>query len=264
VLRESKDARGKVTTTFAGTLIVYQPKVFNPAPFHTGVPRTVQGRDAFQADVGEQMLGGWNTVAPVTIAGHDDDWTTSPGALAWQYAPDAWAVLIGNGIERVGGKTPFPGSDQVTVAQRFTAAGQPISAKVPFRPGYLPAGFTLQSITGQSMTAGQGRMVTVVYTMPQDWTAPVSRPRQLAQDGSVTSVVINILWVDVPPPDAVKRTGRCRAGQHTCMVTLPGGKFYVTVADPSKTLPDEELLKVADNLTYATITNPDIWYPVSP
>ena len=80
---------------------------------------------------------------------------------------------------------------------------------------------------------------------------------------TVPSVVISILWVDTPPPDAVKRTSRCNPGQHFCVTTLPGGEFYFVVEDPSKTLPDSVLTKVADALTFAAIKNPGTWYPVS-
>jgi hypothetical protein len=74
-------------------------------------------------------------------------------------------------------------------------------------------------------------------------------------------VVISILWVDNPPPDAPKRTSRCNPGQHWCSTKLPDGEFYVAVEDPAQTLSDEELLKVSDGLVFATIKDPATWHP---
>jgi hypothetical protein len=256
VLRDSKAADGKVTTEYAGTLTVYQPKLFNPQPFQTGTKLTVQGHDAFQTEVKQKAITSWNR-DHYTYKGHGEGRTIA--TLAWQYAPDSWATLSGEGT------SAFTGADEVKVAEQFTVApGGPVKAKVPFRTGYLPDGFTLQSIDGQSLVSEQRGMVTFVYAKPQ----PVKVSERLNADGPspanlATTVVISILWVDTPPPDAVKRKNRCNPGQHFCVTTLPGGEFYFVVEDPSKTLPDTELTKVADALTFATIKDSGTWYPVS-
>ena len=248
VLRDRKDARGKVTTLYVGTLTVYQPTTFDPAKFRVSTPMTVQGRDAFQYET-QQPVGGWSVggrAIGVPSDGPSISFTVTTNALAWQYAHDSWAVLSteANPIGAV-----FPLADAIEVAERFTVAPtDPVPANVPFRTGYLPAGFTLQSVSGQSLTAENRGMVTFVYAQPGT---------------TAVSVTISILWVDTPPPDAVKRTSRCNPGQHWCATTLPGGKFWVAVEDPSQTLSDEELLKVSDDLTFATLEDPGTWYPVS-
>jgi hypothetical protein len=76
-------------------------------------------------------------------------------------------------------------------------------------------------------------------------------------------VVVSILPVDTPPPDAKKRTSRCNKGQHWCMSILPGGRFYVVAEDPSETLPDAELLRVLDGLDLAALTRESTWHPVA-
>ena len=260
VMRDSKAADGKVTTQYVGTLTVYQPKIFDPARFRAGTKLTVQGREAFKIELHQQVLGGWNDDRYVIKERGAGDPTVA--ALAWQYAPDTWATLIGEGSSAT---AAFTTADEVKVAEGFTvAAGDPVRAKVPFRIGYLPDGFTLQSISGQSLTAEQRGMVTFAYAKPQPSNTPVAvNPSDVIHGSTVTSVVISILWVDNPPPDAVKRTSRCNPGQHFCVTKLPGGEFYFVVEDPSKTLPDEELMKVADALTFAVIKDPGTWYPVS-
>jgi hypothetical protein len=243
---------------YAGTLTVYQPGMFDPDEYRTGTPLTVQGREAFQADLSGPVLGAWNNDVYATPSLAPGTPTADRSALAWQYAPDAWAV-INSEIQGAA----FPPADEVKIAERFTVTnGAPTVAKVPFRAGYLPAGFTLQSVSGQSMTAENRGMVTFVYSLPQP-TTKMSAARSLEHDGKVTSVVLSILWVDTPPPDAVKRTSRCNPGQHWCVTTLPGGEFYLATEDPSATLSDAELLRVADGLTFANIKDTSTWYPIA-
>jgi hypothetical protein len=266
VLRDVKDAKGKVTTRYAGTLTVFQPKMFDPVRFRSGIALTVQGRDAYQAAVQRQMLiGSWDASADRVTAPGDPASTTpktvTTQVLAWQYATDAWAVLEG---ELSSDANAFPVTDRLEIAERFAVrTGDPVPAKLPFRTGYLPAGFTLRSVSGQSMTAENRGMVTFVYARPRASTGPLTGTGDRARDRTAPSVVISVLWVDTPPPDAAKRTSRCNAGQHWCMKTLPGGEFYLAVEDPSKTLPDQELLRIADQLTFATIKNTSTWYPAA-
>lgn len=258
VLRDGIAARGKPSSQYVATLTVYQPRMFDPEQFAAGTRLTVRGRDAFQADI-QRPLAGWSVDQQViTIPGTGTaTGTVTAAALAWQYAPDAWAVLA----SEVPVET-FPLADAVRLAERFAIApGDPIVAKVPFRTGYLPAGFTLRSVSGQSLTAENRGMVTFVYAKPQPSSEPPAAARDSDNDSTATSVVISILWIDTPPPDAVERTSRCNPGQHWCATTLPGGEFYVAVEDPSETLSDDELLRISDALTFADIKDAATWYP---
>ncbi|MGN9914258.1 hypothetical protein ACTMTJ_42690 [Phytohabitans sp. LJ34] len=261
ILRDVTDAKGKVTTEYAGTMTVYQPRRFDPAGFRTGTKLTVQGRDAYHIEVARKPLDGWNPERPKGVGKDSAPEIVVGAGLAWQYAPDAWAVLE----PQLAADGPgFPGADQVEIAERFTVlADGPVSAKVPFRPRYLPAGFTLQGISGQSMTAENRGMTTLVYAKPQPPGALLTAPRELEYDRTVTSVLISVLWVDTPPPDAVKQTSRCDAGRHWCMKRLPGNEFYLVVEDPSKTLPERELLKVVDSLTLADLKKAGTWFPAA-
>jgi hypothetical protein len=254
-----RDGAAGAESQYVGTLTVYQPRAFDPGPVRTGTRTTVQGREAYQvaAGGGREVVGvdSWST--EVTQSG-----TATRTTLAWQYAAESWAVLTSE--ESAEGTNQFPFADEVRVAERFTVGtGQPAAARVPFRTGYLPDGFVLRAVSGQSLTAEQRGMVTFIYAKPPDPTAPPAGTGDPAKDGTAVSVEISILWVDAPPPDAVKRKSRCNPGQHWCSTTLPGGEFWFLVTDPSKTLPDEELLKIADNLTFATIKDSATWYPVT-
>jgi hypothetical protein len=265
VMRDVKEADGKVNPHYVATLTVYQPGRFNPEKVRTGTKLTVQGRDAFQAEAQEEVYGGVYSNGPSQPATlyRDGTQTVTTTALAWQYAPDSWAVLK---TEANRGTTLalFPPADMLKVVERFAVSpGAPVVAKLPFRVGYLPDGFSLQEINGQSMTAEHTGMSTFIFSKQPAATGPLTGPRSLEHLNSVTSVVISILWVDTPPPDAVKRTSRCNPGQHWCMTTLPGGEFYAAIEDPSKTMSDEELLKFADGLTFATVKDASTWFPAT-
>ncbi|NUT37599.1 MAG: hypothetical protein HOV79_31530 [Hamadaea sp.] len=258
VVRDVRDAKGKVTTQYAGTLTVYQPRMFSPARFRGGTVVTVQGREAFHSTVQQPSLDGWNTQASGTVTVVPDP--RNGGALAWQYAPESWAVLQD---ATAADQTSFALADQLAVAERFApSATSPSPARVPYRVGHLPQGFVLQAVSGQSMTAQHRGMVSFVYSQPRTTAGPLAARRDPARDTTVPSVVISVLWRDTPPKDAVKRTSRCNAGQHWCATNLPGGQFWFAVEDPSKTLSDQELLKVADSLVFASLKDETTWYAV--
>jgi hypothetical protein len=257
IVRDGTDDQGKPRVEYVGSLTVYQPGVFKPDVFRAGTAVTVQGRDAYQAQRPTQLATAW-TVDRQPI----DPQTVELNALGWQYAPDAWAVIESEPY--LGDQRPFAFADQVKVAERFaTAPGEPAMAKVPFRVGYLPAGFTLLSVSGQSLTSEHRGMVTFVYAAPDPSLDSLTARLALDHIKAVPSVVISILWVDAPPPDAPRRKSRCNAGQHWCSTVLPGGEFYVAVEDPSKTLSDDELLRISDNLAFASIKEPATWYPAA-
>jgi hypothetical protein len=264
VMRDVKEA-GKVNPRYVATLTVYQPGRFNPEKVRTGTRLTVQGRDAYQFQVEKQVHPDvWNgdpQTPPSTPSGAPRS-TTTVTVLAWLYAPDSWAVLESEAI-RVPIET-IPPADMLTVAERFAVSpGEPVRAKLPFRVGYLPAGYTLREIDGQSMTAENSGMATFVFSKQPAPATPLTGPHSVQHDRTVNSVVLSVLWVDTPPPDAVKRTSRCNAGQHWCVTPVPGNEFLVAIEDPSETLPDAELLKVADGLTFATIKDTSTWFPAT-
>jgi hypothetical protein len=265
VMRDVKEAGGKVNPHYVATLTVYQPGRFNPEKARTGTKLTVQGRDAFQSQAEKQVHPDvWNGdpgTPAITISGAPQG-TATVTVLAWQYAPDAWAVLESEAIRVPIGT--IPPADMLTLAEGFAVSpGEPVPARLPFQVGYLPAGYTLREIIGQSMTAENTGMATFVFSKQPAPAASLTGPRSVEHDRSVNSVVLSVLWVDNPPPDAVKRTSRCNVGQHWCMTTLPGNEFWVAIEDPSKTLSDAELLKVADSLTFATIKDTSTWFPAT-
>jgi hypothetical protein len=217
----------------------------------------VQGREAYQARLTVMRSNEFNGDGEF-INGENVPYD----ALAWQYAPDAWAVIEEEAYQRV--PRDLPPAALLALAERFTPrTAEPVTARLPFRAGHLPAGYELLAVDGQSMTAEHRGMVTFVYGRPDGWLDTLTGPVNVDRRRNVPTVVISILWVDTPPLDAKKRTSRCNPGQHWCTTKLPGGEFYVVAEDPSETLSDAELLRVLDGLDFATIKKPDTWHPVA-
>jgi hypothetical protein len=254
IVRDNKDTK---EAEFVGSLTVFQPGVFNPELFQQGTRVTVGGRDAFQAQLAHKLLTEWH------MDRYANTDTINTDALAWQYAPNAWAV-IDSEMFTSEKQQPFDYADQTRLAEQFRpGTGDPLPARLPFQAGYLPDGFQLVSVDGQSMAAEGRGMTTFAYSKPDNALSSVTGRRDFFNTSPGPAAVISILWVDSPPPDAVARTSRCNAGQHWCMRNLPGNEFWVSVSDPSKSLSDEELLRVIDGLTFASIKEPSTWFAVS-
>ncbi|WP_173080342.1 hypothetical protein [Phytohabitans rumicis] len=258
IVRYGKNyAKDKTDIAFVGAMTVYQPGVFRPEKFLSGTKLIVQGREAYRAQltrmVSNQIDGNGNFINGEEVP-YD--------ALAWQYGPDAWAV-IAQEVTRYGPQD-LPATTQIAMAERFTLrTGEPVKARLPFRTGYLPAGYELLSVQGQSMTSPHSGMVTFVYGRADRSLESLTGPVDLQRIRKVPSIVVSLLWVDTPPPDAKKRTSRCNEGQHWCKLDLPGGEFWALAEDPSQTLADAELLKVLDNLDFATIKKANTWHPIA-
>jgi hypothetical protein len=262
VLRDGKDAKGKPAADYVARLVVYRPGAFSAKRLETDTGLTMNGRDAYQGVRERQSIRRWNRDYSVTgPQGGEGTSTVSYDLFAWQYAPDAWAVLT----EEAHAKPDLlPVADLRALAERFALrAGEPVRARLPFRAGYLPAGYELQGVRGQSMTAAGSGMFTAVFGVPDPSAEPLTEEVDVERARNTPTLVIGLLWVDRPPPDAKKRTSRCNEGRFWCMRTLPGNEFFVTVEDPTKKLSDAELLKVADALEFANIKKDNAWVPIA-
>lgn len=172
--------------------------------------------------------------------------------LAWQYADDAWAVIQN---ETGADGRVLPAAAEVSIANGLRT-GPPIPARIPFTPGYLPAGWELASVSGQSFAAEDTGSVSVLSAKPD--------PASGAPSGADTPAIeIVIGQHDTPPPDAPKlKAKRCDAARHWCTWPIPGNKYYVTVSDPAAKMSTTELLKIGNGLVLGNIDKPATWHPV--
>src|SRR5262249_41538055 len=147
--------------------------------------------------------------------------------LTWQYGDDAWAVISGEPNFTRDTMSP---ATELAIANAFQA-GTPVPARIPFRAGYLPAGWQLAAITGQSFAATHVGSVSV--------TSPKSAPSQ-SSPVKTPSIVVTIGQLDTPPADAPKHKPLCSPTESSCSWRIPGTGFYLLVEDPSNTLPAAE------------------------
>jgi hypothetical protein len=249
ILGPSVDTDGKPATWVLATMTVYQPGVFSTTSVSAGTKLTVLGREAYQTSVERNFIQSWPQVNGKT--------STTVSVLAWQYADNAWATIEDEPLVR----DAIPLASKVTVAELLRTEQQ-VTARLPFRTGYLPAGWALQGVSGRSFEAKDTGMVWAVYAAPSNAFRSMSGPRNFDAAASDPSVVIAIGQQDTPPPDAPKKKDTCIAGQHWCTWPIAGTRFYLAVNDPSKTLSDAELLRIGQSLTFVTIDQPDTWIPV--
>jgi hypothetical protein len=249
VLVDYRTSAGRRASAYVGSLTVYRPGVVPPASYRSGTRLTVRGRDAYVSRQSRTSI--------VSVQGHTFVATGEPitaSALTWQYAEHAWAVVEGQ--PSVPGRS-LPAEVARRIADRFTL-GPPVRARLPFRTGYLPAGATLASVSGQTFAAEDIGMVSVVYTLPVSSAAVGQR----GTSEIAPAVVISIGQQDAPPPDAPRKKERCSSGDRWCTWPIPGTRFYLAVNDPSKTLTVDELLRIGQGLDFADLDRPETWHPV--
>jgi len=250
VLGPAKDGDGKDITAAVGSLTVYQPGVYDPAKVRGGQKLTVQGRDAYHAVLQRDLPTGY------FINGVPTDVRSIPvDTLAWQWAENAWAVVDNDAFFQ---DRQFPVEDMIALTGQLRFDRE-VPARLPFRPGYLPAGWTLQSVSGRSFAAEDSGTVQAVYSAPESSFESMTGPRNFFGYAGSPSVVVAISQEDTPPPDAPKKKDICLAGDHWCTWSLPGTGYYIAVHDPSKTLSDADLLRIGQSLTFSDFNQPATW-----
>jgi hypothetical protein len=250
ILGPSVDTDGKPATWVLATMTVYQPGVFSTTSVSAGTKLTVLGREAYQTSVERNFIQSWPQVNGKT--------STTVSVLAWQYADNAWATIEDEPMA----KDPIPLASKVSVAELLRAE-QEVTARLPFRTGYLPAGWTLQAVSGRSLNARDTGLVMVTYAAPSDMWVSVTGPRNVDSATAAPAAVIAIGEQDTPPPDAPKKKETCNATEHFCSWAIAGTKYYIVVNDPSMTLPVDELLKIGQSLTFANLEQPETWTPAT-
>src|SRR5690606_1872959 len=96
-----------------------------------GTPTTVDGVTAYVADVEDPFSGDEN-----------GEHRTIRPTIAWQYAPDSWAVVRSDDPPRAPGEVPQNLRDIAELVE----IGEPEPVRLPFRVGYRPAGLVPVSV----------------------------------------------------------------------------------------------------------------------
>ena len=161
--------------------------------------------------------------------------------IAWQYAPDSWALVAGPGTR-----------DLITTIARATRAGGAHRALVPFSVGYLPASLNQRRSISVSLPAHRALVsFGSAPSGPHDHALYISAAAN--PTGSPRDQVA--LTVD-------GRAARYSPGQST--LTMDCGRdctLTITWLDSGTPLTKAELIKVAEHITLApSLTDTSTWY----
>jgi hypothetical protein len=254
IATEYQDSAGKTVTAYVGELFMYRPGVRLPAEFSVGTKVTVNGMLAYAGQRERYAMANMgNPPAPkFTVA-----------TLAWQYAPDSWAVVSGYVEFPADADRRMTAADERALAEKFTL-GAGSRARMPFQTGYLPTGWQVVKVEGRGEP---GTIVVTVIFAPaaSAGTDKIRDYSSFSDDG--TAVVITIGEQQTTPvPDAPKQKSTCGHLETDtdlwCSWNIPHTRYFVQLHDPASQLSQAELTKIKDGLVFDAIDKPDTWHPV--
>lgn len=205
-----------------GTVHVYEPGAFGRAEAMKGTKIHVNGHDGYFADRG-------------SISGN---------SIAWQYAPDAWAVVM----EKDYAPAAKALSAELAFAKALRFTARPL--QVPFKMGYLPPGLALTSGSEQSGSLPAVRQLSFSNAARDDVLRATFVPGGQCFGG--TRVVVHGYRGCLGRPEDATD------GQRALRLLIPGGSL--TVDRFSSDYSDAELRKIAESITLATIGQPATWF----
>lgn len=212
-----------VATSRPHTIHVFDKGAFNPAGARAGEPVDVNGKQGF-----------YRSVLPCDCNGFPD----VPG-VAWEYAPDRWAVVV------IGEPAPADARTEVLRIARAVRFDRTTALRVPFRVGYLPAG--LQPASGTMYTFDRNTMGAHVSLSG-------------ATDGDPG---LSIRAAVLPPMDTPVGEPKAQGDELQVQAGVNLGPFSVQVTSGGKgsaRFSEEELLKVARSITVAAdVQDPTTW-----
>jgi hypothetical protein len=228
----------------AGVVTVYRAGAFDPKPFTSGSPVTVNGHPGFTASYQFGLF------APAP-------------AVAWQYADGAWAVVA------EAQDSPLRPDQLIDIARGVTSA-VPAAPTVAFRTTYLPPGFEPTAVGTVDwqltvMMPGQSYLELHKGDLPyRNLTMPVYDDPIVGQKAiPMIELTVYPAWsAKYSPPAGKPRNFAFCADQSLCYRATDDGKYQVE-ANGGGTLPDSELLKVVKGLVFADPGDPSTWTPLA-
>jgi hypothetical protein len=220
-----------------GLLTVFRPGAFDPSAYESGTPVQVGGHDAYARVFAAMLpLDSPNVIDGRVVTGRQAELP----AVAWQWASGAWATVVA----RQDGPPGMTAGDVRTVATRVEPATTGSAATLPYKIGFLPAGWTLAAAGRHQVTAAgdDGEISRAYLLRDPTFTGLTGRPT-LSQ-----GILITV------------HTGTVSGSEHH-EVTIPGSDYHVEVADESNTLGASTVERIAHSLTFADPARPASWYP---
>lgn len=236
-----------------GMITVYRPGVYHPdrlgrddpsGVYGVPSPLTVAGRPAVSRTVSKSVSVGSAPPSPAPD-GHVRT------ALAWQYAPDAWATYVPTSVDR---------DESAADALRIAAAVTPRperELRVPYRLDVVPDGWQTVAVT--ETREKDGTVLSEVYLHK----GPVPDAR-LAGQVDIRLPGVHIVVMKAQPKDERIR-GRngvhCYPPQAACTVVL--GEYLIDVdGRGAGDLTEADIRRIVDGLQPVDIADVGAWLPV--
>jgi hypothetical protein len=234
-------------------LTVYRPGAFNPGGIKNGKQLTVAGHKAVQAAL------------PI---GLDPKNVIDPGnkLFAWEYTDNAWAV-----VTSVSSDDDNPSFADLAELVPGLKPSTPQQAKLPFRVGYVPAGYQpvqigTHALAGLSGIAGarEGDYGGATFGRPAPATTGLTEPFENT-DGFVENS-FNIFVTPSRNSNQQAQAGKTKCyAAGFCNVWSADGKVQVQVSSAytGAKLPEAELRRIATSIKVADVTNDATWTPAA-
>ncbi|WP_433829702.1 hypothetical protein ACQP2E_08900 [Actinoplanes sp. CA-015351] len=233
------------TPSIYAYLVLYRPGAFDPAKLAGATSLTVDGKKAFQT-------------------GGDGNGAMFRRALAWEYAPDAYAVLESHSNEEID-----PSADEMQkIVAGLKPSSSPAKAKLPFELDYVPAGYQPVETGTNAMSglngiasARDGNYGGAIFSKTPPATTGLVEPFGGA-DGEDLPGSFQIFVV--PQANSNQTTGNTtiKCGNGFCTHRSPDGKTSIQVASGGR-LSDAEMTKVLKGLKLADVKKPSTWFDAS-
>jgi hypothetical protein len=243
------------------TLTLFRPGVFDPRRYQSG--RTIHSGGLTGLAISNTYTVPDET--PLRDRKHPTDpakpaRTVQRPAIAWRYADNAWATLVG--LKRL--------PEGWSAEKLFALAGglhpaAPSTPGVPFRMSYQPAGFHLVAVGADSPVNSFKDSVSALYFVKGDVSftglTDAYDPEEFAK---------TVFRVHVYPTPASAQAGPNNANHPNLARPCDGGtfcdrpitaKYYAEASDLGDAA---ELSRIVNGLTFDDIDNPATWHdPVS-
>lgn len=228
------------------TITVYRPGVYDPTTFGGGGDDTLiigapyEVQVAGKSGIGRDMM----FVSPVEPG---RKWVRA--ALAWEYAPNAWATLIPGY-----GAADLPRADVAKIAAGFTK-GNRRELRVPYRFGFLPDGWRPVAVTQNGDKISSEVSQVYLHNGPLTESA-ASKIDEVFPHSVVLTVSKGESKDSIPAKDGLY----CYTGRPPCVVVQ--GKYRVGVTAVDGALPDADVKRIAQGLQLVDLADQTTWVPL--
>ncbi len=227
-----------------GRLVVYNAGAFDTREFIKAEKLQVDGRTAMLRLAGDPT-------SPATPLGGKDGCclpATVP-TLAWQYLPDAWAVIYWSTPQ-----TAPTRAELVALAEDMPPA-EPRAFPAALRMRDIPKGYRLIAVSTRTSSYDRTNL-SVVRLAQKPPGPPFTGPADL---DAHPSIVLS-LGVSDPETSAVIAKASCRPGTTACAVLLPDRQYFLQVESfGDRAMSPSELLQLLKSMTTEDPEDPSTW-----